>query len=403
MSTTVRSWPTQLLIGWLNFALVAPSIFLYLGLPMIMRQHGWSGTEIGLFQLAGLPAIAKFLLATPIERRPPSASGYRSWSVLLGLGYVLSLLMLASQDVATASRDTLFALVFLASLMATWADIPLNALAIQQLPDEERLRAGAIRSAATSLGAIVGGGAMLLVHARHGWVTTFLTLASLLAVGLALLPLLQIRTPLPERCAMVPAGGRWRGYFADPTRRRWSLLVLLYFPCIGAAWVYLKPLLIDLGMPPQQIAMIVGIGGGSIAAAASLIGARVARRIGAARALTGFAVTNLLAIGLLWAVTALQVGLPATVLAIAAVAAAMGASSGLVFGLMMSFTRPGLAALDYGIQSSLFALSRTVVPLLAGILLDRGGHAGMLGGLAVGLVLAWWLARRHGTRVSAVV
>ncbi len=54
---------------------------------------------------------------------------------------------------------------------------------------------------------------------------------------------------------------------------------------------------------------------------------------------------------------------------------------------MMYHTRPGLSALDYGIQSSLFIIGRTVVPMLAGVLLDLGGYPGMLAGLTVGLAL----------------
>ncbi|PZU27027.1 MAG: MFS transporter [Stenotrophomonas sp.] len=395
MKPRMGHWPTQLLIGWLNFALVAPSIFLYLGLPMIMRQHGWSGTDIGVFQLAGLPAIAKFLLAAPIERGEPR---YRRWSLLLGAAYVASLLLLATQDVATTSRITLFTLVFTASLMATWVDIPLNALAIQSLPAEERLRAGAIRSAATSLGAIVGGGAMLLLYARQGWGSAFLALAALLGVGLLLLPLLCTQNTAPAEPAQ--SRGRWRSYFSEPARRRWTVLVLLYFPCIGAAWIYLKPLLLDLGMAPERIALLVGVGGGTVAAAASLFGARIAKKYGSDRALVNFAIINLGALLLLWAVTALHLGMLSTIVAIIAVAAAMGMSSGLVFGLMMSFTRSGLAAMDYGIQSSLFACSRILVPLMAGVLLDHGGQAGMFAGLTIGLVIALLLAMRYAPVVS---
>ena len=48
-------WLLQALFGWLHLALTAPSVYLWLGLPLVMRQHGWSGTAIGLFQLAGCP------------------------------------------------------------------------------------------------------------------------------------------------------------------------------------------------------------------------------------------------------------------------------------------------------------------------------------------------------------
>ena len=37
-------WMLQALFGWLHFALTAPSVYLWLGPPLVMRQHGWSGT-----------------------------------------------------------------------------------------------------------------------------------------------------------------------------------------------------------------------------------------------------------------------------------------------------------------------------------------------------------------------
>ena len=57
----------QFVVGWMNFAFAVPSIYFMLGMPLIMRQQGWTGTEIGLFQLAALPILLKFILALPIQ------------------------------------------------------------------------------------------------------------------------------------------------------------------------------------------------------------------------------------------------------------------------------------------------------------------------------------------------
>ena len=136
-------WLLQALFGWLHLALTAPSVYLWLGLPLVMRQHGWSGTAIGLFQLAGLPALIKFALAAPVEAR--SANGqprYRAWALALCLAYAAVLLALGWQQLL-AERLWLFGLAFAAALAATWADIPVSALAIRLLPASERMRAGA--------------------------------------------------------------------------------------------------------------------------------------------------------------------------------------------------------------------------------------------------------------------
>ncbi|QLF91701.1 MFS transporter [Pseudomonas sp. ABC1] len=397
----MRHWPTHLLIGWLNFACAAPIIYIYIGLPLVMRQHGWSGTEIGLMQLAGLPALLKFLLGTPVDRYRFGAPSYRNWTLLLGLGYALALLAFATHDLADSSRWTIFALALLTNLMGAWTDIPLNALAIQSLPESERLRAGAIRATATSLGAIAGGGLMLLLQTKAGWSWPFVALAASLALGLLLLPLL----PAPANTT-TPSSSRsdWRAcrsYFALPGNKVWSLLLLVYVPVIGAAWIYLKPLLLDHGFPVERIAMLVGIGGGLLAAIASLLGNWLTRRFGVARTLPAFAALGLLALLLLALATQVKSLQALFVVAALATALALGATSGLLFGLMMRRTRPGLDALDYSIQSNLFLLSRTLLPLVAGLLLDHLGYPGLLTALVIAMALVTLLSLRWRQRLHA--
>ncbi|KKO72017.1 MFS transporter [Kerstersia gyiorum] len=398
-------WPQQLLLGWLNLVLTAPVIYLYVGLPLVMRQHGWSGTEIGLLQLAGLPAMLKFVLATPVDRWRLGQSSYRNWAVLLSVGYAATLLLLGAHDIRDTPFMVLFALALLVSLLGTWADIPVNGLAIRILPESERIRAGAIRSAATSLGAIVGGGLMLVLHAKLGWAWPFTVLALGMLSGAILIPLLRAGHPVvnqpasAQEVAMERAGLRqWLSWFATPQHRIWAVLLVLYYPLIGAVWVYLKPLMLDLGFAPERIAMIVGVGGGLLAAIASMAGSWVSRRSGAANALTLFAIGNLFALALLASAVMFKLDEAWLIASTMVVALMMGASAGLVFGLMMYHARPALSALDYGIQSSLFVIGRTMVPVLAGVVLDHLGYPGMLmclvGGLALILVLVMFVRKR---------
>ncbi|MFG0603229.1 MFS transporter [Delftia sp. WSY_4] len=396
-------WLLQALFGWLHLALTAPSVYLWLGLPLVMRQHGWSGTAIGLFQLAGLPALIKFALAAPVEAR--SANGrprYRAWALALCLAYAAVLLALGWQQLL-AERLWLFGLAFAAALAATWADIPVSALAIRLLPASERMRAGGLRAAALSLGAIVGGGMMLLMQAKWGWRAPFLCLAGALALGALLLawvvrhepgdapsPLL-LPAPKAGLAAMV------RGYGAQPGAWRWALVLVSYFPFIGAGWFYLKPLMLDHGFAPAQAALLAGMGGGVVAALAGAASPLLTRRLGTRRALPLYAGGNVAALALLAAVIAAGAPAPGLVAAVACVAAAMGASSACVFGLMMQFARPRWQAFDYGLQASLFAASRMLVPLAAGVALDAVGTAAMLTGLTVAAALAWvWAMRCAG-------
>lgn len=393
-------WPAHLLLGWLNLVLTAPSIYLYLGLPLVMRQHGWSGTAIGLFQLAGIPAILKFALAMPVDRWPLGRAGYRNWATVLLLGYAMPILALAAQDIHVLNHWGLFALALAASLMGTWADIPVNALAIQYLPESERIRSGAVRSAATSLGAIVGGGVMLVVQARAGWEWPFRILAGGLLSGICLLlvhPFAAARRAPDNLVAVSTRIGikQWITYFSATEHRAWIPLLLLYFPFIGATWVYLKPLLLDQGMTAENVAWVAGVAGGLVGAVASMIGGYVTKRYGVRAALPACALLNLAAVVALAAAVAGHAPHSALVAATIAIAVAMGAAAGLLFGLMMYHTRPAMTALDYGIQSSLFASTRMVMPMLAGLLLDRLGYLGMLAGIVAGLLGVLVLTLRY--------
>ena len=385
-------WRLQLLFGWLGFVLVVPSIYLLLGLPLVMREHGWSGTDIGLFQLAGLPAVFKFLLALPVQRYRFQRGHYRNWAMLLCL-LLAVLLVAASQLSITGNPLYLFGLAFAASVLATWADIPVNALAIKLLPQSEQVRAGSIRSAALFLGAIVGAGVMLLVQSRWGWQAPFLLMAG--GLLLALLPLARLReghAQGPTSAPVSPALADWSGYFRQPGARLWTWVLLTSFPFVGAAWLYLKPLLLDQGMVAPKVALIAGVGGGVVGAVASLLGGRLIQRIGPGRAIPLFMLWALISLLALTAAVGLRADMVWLVAAAFLLATAMGAVSTLVFALMMFFSREHRQAADYGLQASLFVLTRVLVPIGAGVLLDRSGHVGMLAGLSLAMALVCGVA-----------
>lgn len=386
----VRMRLRQALFGWIHFALAAPAIYLWVGLPLVMRQHGWSGTEIGLFQLAGLPAVFKLLLALPVQHWRPGHRSYLCWAWITGGGYFLALLGLAAMG-ADSHKGLLFALTLLAALFATWADIPVNALAIQLFPPEERPLAAGVRSAVTFAGAIVGGGVMLLVQQALGWTAPFLLLGGCLLAALALLCSVREEAH-PSDTHRVPPRVVWRGFFGQTGAGRWTVALLGYFPFVAAAWVYLKPLLLDSGFPANEVALMAGVGGGALGAAASLTAGLVPRsRVPDILPLSAGA--NGVALALLAGAAAHGSG-PLLLAAAALLAIAMGVASSLAFALMMEFARDGWRAADYGLQASLFTLGRIAVAPLAGLLLDRLGHSGMLAALAAAALLTALLIRR---------
>ncbi len=385
--------------GWINLTLTAPAVYLWLGLPLVLRQQGWSGTAIGLFQLAGLPAVFKLFLALPVERERNTATPCRRWFWLTGSGYLLTLLLLAVVD-SQAPKPLLFLLILLAALCGTWADIPANTLALKRFPASERARAGSVRSAATFAGAILGGGALLLVQQAHGWAAPFLLLGLGLAASLILVGWLGEHDE-NRATETPPALSMWRGFLQQPGGRSWGVILLCYFPCVASAWVYLKPLLLDHGLAPAQVAWIAGIGGGGIGALTSLAMGFLPRQrlVGLLPLSAGLNVLSLL---LLVAASSLASDLLLW-LAVPLLACAMGASSALAFAWMMEFARPHCQAGDYGLQASLFTLGRISAAALAGMMLDTWGYTGMLAALALlatAVTLVAWRGSPSGGHAS---
>ena len=391
----------QCLFGWMNLVLAVPSIYLMFGLPLIMRQHGWRGVEIGLFQLAALPAVFKFLFAIPVQRVRLGQAHYLRWLMLLST-LLLILFWVIGRENLINEGVTLFALTFAISVIATWADIPLNALVVECLPRSEQFSAGNIRAAALFLGAILGGGVMIVVQSRFGWPAPFLLMSlGLLTglVGLASLP--SLRSPEmakpanPQSPHDTTALQDWAGFFDQPGARQWTIVLLTGFPFIGTAWLYLKPLMLDQGMAVESVAFVVGILGGLTGALSSLLAGRLTRTLGVAPAIGTYLSISLCALIFLSLVVWADLGSIWLTASVIVVAASMGAVSGLIFGLTMFFTRIERKASDYGLQTTLFTMTRLSLPVAAGLLLDRWGRMAMLSSLTLGVLISVVLAWRY--------
>lgn len=400
----------QMVFGLLHLAMTAPMIYLALGLPLLMRQHGWSGLDIGLFQLAGIPAAAKLLLAMPIECwsgswKTTRHAGYFMWAMVIGLGYLGVLVMLVMVDL-DSTKWLLFSLLAVCVLCATWADVPVSALSFHIFPDHERVRAGGVRSAAMFLAAIMGGGVMVVLSQRAGWGAPWVVMAVLLALALLVLHLMLGKGSWDYDVAPPAASGdpaisshpveALRGYFGQTCPWIWIMLLFGYFPCVGVVWIYLKPLLLDQGFMAEHVAWIVGVGGGTLGALGSIIvGQRVAHdRINdwlVASAWGNVVILALLSMAAWWRAS------PSWLVTLSlALAVAVGVASSLVFSLMMDFARPSLQAMDYGVQASIYNSGRLLMAPLAGWMFDHVGAPIMVGGLAVCACFMAFLASCFG-------
>ena len=370
-------------MGWCNLTLAASAIYLYLGVPLAMREHGWSGTEIGLFQVSGLPVVLKFLMASPVDKFRFSQSNYLKWAALLSIGFVMCLWALAG---AAMRFQSLFLIALCMTLVSSWLDVPINAFVLRRLPESERGKSGAIRSSVTALASVMGGGLMLLVYGQWGWQWPFYSFIVMTGVGALFMFWAYCQYPVQhdepqQRVEKRSLCEMWRSYFQRPNQLVWNLILVLHFPFIGAAWLYLKPTLLAFGLTVSEIAWL-SAWAGLVAAFASFCYSQTLKHWSLSRAVSVFSVINAVALFCMYAASAMQWHDWRLIASVMSVAIALGLSSGVLFAGIMSQCRPELAASDYGLQSSLFSLSRIVVPISAGVLLDRLGFSGMYLGLA---------------------
>ncbi|MDE8601405.1 MFS transporter [Marinomonas sp. RSW2] len=389
-------------IGWCNFVLTSTSIYLYLGLPLIMREQGWSGTEIGLFQMSGLPVVLKFLFASPIDRFRFKYSNYVKWSFVLGCVFLLCLFVLSSLKVETMTFKTLFIIALFTSFVVSWLDVPVNALAIERLPELERSKTGVIRSSVTAFSAVIGGGLMLLVYASLGWSWPFyLFVFMALLAGILLVTVGHVFPPIKDEKANERSGKTlsfftmWKGYFQRPNMGMWNVLLMVYFPFIGTAWLYLKPVMLDMGIGLENVAWIASLCG-VLAALASFTYSLFMYQFSPYRVLFLFSILNVLALFGMYIVVSMAWSDWRLIVAVMGVSIVLGLSSGVLFGLIMNYSRTAFSASDYGLQSSLFSFTRILVPISAGIILDKTGYSGMylwliLGAVVVCILSFYWM------------
>lgn len=396
----------QFVVGWMNFAFAVPSIYFMLGMPLIMRQQGWTGTEIGLFQLAALPILLKFILALPIQHISLGKKHFVRWLWVISIPLILILLSLSFFNLLNQPL-ILFFFTLTISLLLTWLDIPLNALAVHIFSRQQQINTGSIRSAALFLAAIVGGGIMVLLHNQFGWQLPLILMAGFILIGLIPFGFLKISPLKPNVVALssdlslLKIKQDLKGFFAQPHALGWLALLILGFPFIGAVWLYLKPLLSDYGLSINQIALLVGVVGGIVGALSSIIAGQAVKKIGIDKTLLLYFSISILAIILLMIGLSLHLTTLWIITSALLVAVGMGGISALLFALTYLFTRTDTVATDYALQTTLFTLSRITVPILAGIVLDHFGQISMLSLLCLGVLTAFIICYLIRGRLNA--
>jgi MFS transporter, PAT family, beta-lactamase induction signal transducer AmpG len=380
------------------------------GLPFNLSQstlQAWLASlnvdlrTIGWLTLVGVPYTFKFLWAPLLDRFvPPFLGRRRGWIVLCQAAIALAIAGLGVQAPADAIY-TVATLALLLSFLSASQDIVIDAYRTDTLRAVERGVGSTAAQLGWRLATLLSGAFALILQHYIGWRQTYLLMALLMGVTVAL----TLRAPEPERRVVPPRTLRAAvveplgELLARPGALALVALVVLY-KLGDAAALSLSTAFLIKGV--GFTAVEVGFAAKTTTIAAILLGTVIGGlaygRLGLYRSLLVFGVlqaaTNLLYSWLALAGRDLLVMI--TAVGFDNLAGAMGAT---VFGaFLMALCDARFSAFQFAVLSALSALARSFIGPVAAYLVGKIGWPPFfvltfLSG-APGLVLLWRLRER---------
>lgn len=357
------------------------------GLPLALTSgslQAWLTTAgidthaIGWFTLIQLPYTLKFLWAPLMDRYAPARRARRrSWMALTQAVLVAGIAAMGCM----APRDqagTLALLAFAVACCSASQDIAFDAWRTEVLPARERGLGTALSVTGYRLAMLVSGALALLLADHYGWPNTYLALAALMAMSLAV----TAWAPSEPAVAAAPATladaviEPFRAFVARPHALALLALVVLYkLGDASASALTMTFLLRGLEFSQTEVGFISKALGLAATLAGMAAGGALMLRWSLARALVSFgllqALTNagFLVLALLGKST---LGL-AVVVVLENLAGGMGTVA--FVALLMALCDVRYTATQFALLSALAALNRVFIGPVAGYVVEALGWA----------------------------
>jgi predicted MFS family arabinose efflux permease len=367
----------NLIFGILITSFYTPIIFFLMGLPMILQLKGFSPSVIGNFQILGLPMVIKFLFSPPVDKIVFKKNHYKKWTFYTGIFYVLSLLCISFLSFEENIYITFFVILF-ATCIATFIDIPLNALAIKVYTIDEHISAGSYKMSAYFASGLLGGGVFLLIFNHLGWQKTFLIIAFIVFISLFSLFCIQEKEERRKGVEKISLK-TILSFFRQKNIGIWIFILCFYFAFISAVWVFMKPYLLSKGVSADNVAFYVGVYGSIVGFFGGILASSFAKKFSKKTVLILFSFLNIFSIFLLFysESTFKSLHFSFIISAITLTSLSIAFSSSIVFALIMDYSRAYCKGVDYALQSSIFSLTRIISAVIAGGIISHLGYASM--------------------------
>lgn len=337
-------------------------------IPVIMRQQNFSLESIGMLQLLKLPWILKFLWSPAIDRSSHTLADYKRWIFSAELIYAAIIFAISFLHFNTTPY-LILGLVVLSFIASATQDIATDALAVVSFNKKDKSLVNSMQSMGSFAGAMIGGGALLLVFHKWGW-NTMLPFLSLFVV-IALLPLMFFKdkenTINPSKQVPKASVDDLIGFFKQKgIAKQIGFLTLYYAGAIGILSM-LKPMLVDYGYNMKEIGVMSGVIGTTIGCIASLGGGFIVRRLSLLQARIIFAIPILItAIYFYLLVTYLPINIGTLHLGITMLWASYGMATIVVYTTAMNAVRKGYEGTDFTIQTVITHFSGMCMAVCSG-------------------------------------
>lgn len=343
-----------------------------------MRQEGMSLQVIGSLPLLAIPVMLKFLWSPLIDRYGFTRWGhYRFWIICLQLLVIFTVIGLGFFGINQNFIILLLGLLSL-SLLSSSQDIATDALAVGLLEPQERGLGNAIQTSGNYMGAVIGGGGMLILLSRWGWQATLLTMASIMLIALVPIFLHQERIKKPSKAYTTkPALKNLIDFCRYPGIGRWLLMLVFYSSGSMMATTMFRPLLVDIGLSLPEIGWLLGVVSYSAGILGAIISGLLIAPLGRKRSLVLFGLLRAIAISTYLLPAFGLTNLPVLYLAAISVQISIGMAMTPLYTVMMDKSNLETAGTDYTTQNSIVHLGGIVAAAMSGVIVRMLGYRGV--------------------------
>lgn len=353
-----------------------PMSFFSTVIPVMMRQENFSLASIGLLQLIKLPWILKFLWSPLVDRNCVTVSHYKKWIFSSELIYAVLIFSVAFLDFKE-NFTTILVLVIISFVASATQDIATDALAVLSFSRKDKSLVNSMQSMGSFAGAMLGGGALLLLFKQIGWNSLLPCLAVFVIIALA--PLLFNKEIAIKEKSPAQKAKRTDFYYFFTQKGIWKQIIFLFLYYAGLIGILamLKPYMVDLGYNMQEIGIMSGVAGTSVAFVSSFTGGFILRRIGRYRSRILFSVCILLATLYFMCLSYCTPTTLMLYIGIFLLWGSYGMATIVVYTTAMDSVREGREGTDFTIQTVITHLSGMCMAIVSGKIGDHAGYHGV--------------------------